>query len=183
MKRQEMGIIMDILTAAYPRFYAGIGQREMRNVVNLWAEMFAGDDVAMVAAAVKALIATDEKGFPPVPGQVRGMLTKLTAKPEMDEAEAWALVAKAVRHSAYDAEAEFSRLPEDIRRIVGSPGQLRDWSMMESSTVQSVVASNFQRAYRARAEAEKQYRAIPADVRKMIGTAAERMALTDGRGT
>lgn len=36
MTRKETGIIMDILHAAYPRFYAG--NVDMRNAINLWAE-------------------------------------------------------------------------------------------------------------------------------------------------
>lgn len=182
MTRQETGIIMDILTAAYPRFYSGVGAAEMRNVVNLWAEMFAGDDVAMVAAAVKALISTDEKGFPPVVGQVRNMLTKLTAPPEMTEGEAWALVSKAVRNGAYGAQEEFDALPENVKRIVGSPNQLRDWSQMDSETVHSVVSSNFQRAFRTRAATEKQYRAMPQDIKALVAGVAEKLALTDGGG-
>lgn len=60
MTRQETGIIMDILTTAYPAFYNGRNAPDMRMTVNLWAEMFAEDDVKIVAAAVKALIATDD---------------------------------------------------------------------------------------------------------------------------
>ena len=68
MTRQETGIIMDILATAYPRFYSGPNAPDPVKAVALWAEMFAEDDVAIVAAAVKALIATDDKGFPPTSG-------------------------------------------------------------------------------------------------------------------
>ena len=61
MTRQETGIIMDILTTAYPRFYSGQDAPDPRKTVNLWAGMFADDPVKLVAAAVKALIATDTK--------------------------------------------------------------------------------------------------------------------------
>ena len=58
MTRKETGIIMDILATAYPRFYSGPDAPDPAKAVSLWAEMFAEDDVALVAAAVKALIAT-----------------------------------------------------------------------------------------------------------------------------
>ena len=81
MTRQETGIIMDILTAAYPRFYSSTTGPDMRNAIKLWADMFAHDEVALVAAAVKSVIESDEKGFPPTIGQVKAKLRLLTAPP------------------------------------------------------------------------------------------------------
>ena len=77
MTRQETGIIMDILTAAYPRFYSSTTGPDMRNAIKLWADMFAHDEVALVAAAVKSVIESDEKGFPPTIGQVKAKLRLL----------------------------------------------------------------------------------------------------------
>lgn len=168
MTRQETGIIMDILTTAYPRFYTGSDAPDVRKVINLWAEMFANDDVRVVAAAVKSVIESDEKGFPPTIGQVKAKMRMICAPDELSEAEAWGLVAKAIRNSGYEAQEEFEKLPPLIRRIVGSPNQLRDWSQMDSDAVHSVVASNFQRSYRAKAAREKEVQALPADVRAVV---------------
>ena len=52
MTRRQTGIIMDILSTAYPQFYAGADAPDPAKTVALWAEMFAEDDVVMVAAAV-----------------------------------------------------------------------------------------------------------------------------------
>ena len=145
--------------------------------MSLWSAMFSDDDFMIVAAAVKALIAGDEKGFPPVIGQVKARIRQITQPQEMTEGEAWALVAKAIRNSAYDSRKEFDALPEQIQRIVGAPSQLRDWGTMDSDTVHSVVASNFQRAYRVKAEQKRNYAALPSDVKAMIGGAAEKMRL------
>lgn len=172
MTRQETGIIMDILATAYPRFYAGSDAPDARKTVNLWAEMFAGDDVRVVAAAVKSVIESDEKGFPPTIGQVKGKMRMICAPDELSEAEAWALVAKAIRNGSYGAKEEFEKLPPLIRRIVGSPNQLRDWSQMDSDAVHSVVASNFQRSYRAKAAREKEIQALPEDVRALVAQIA-----------
>lgn len=179
MTRQETGIIMDILATAYPRFYAGPDAPDPEKAVALWAEMFAEDDVAIVAAAVKALIATDERGFPPHIGAVKAKMRQIAAPAGMTSGEAWNLVAKAIRNSAYDSQKEFDRLPENIQRLVGSPSQLRDWAMMDSDTVQSVVASNFQRSFAAREKSDADYRALPGDVKALISGMAERMMLSD----
>lgn len=179
MTRQETGIIMDILATAYPRFYAGQDAPDPEKAVALWAEMFAEDDVAVVAAAVKALIATDDKGFPPHIGAVKAKVRQITQPAGMTAQEAWNLVAKAIRNSAYESREEYDRLPKEIQRLVGSPNQLRDWALMDSDTVHSVVASNFQRSFAVRQKSYNDFNALPRDVQAMIGTVAERMALHD----
>ena len=167
MTRQETGVIMDVLTAAYPRFYSGPDAPDKRQTVNLWAEMFADDDVALVAAAVKSYIAADRKGFPPHIGAIKNAML------------AWALVRRAASRSAYGAREEFERLPEDIRRIVGAPSQLFEWSQMDSDVFNSVVASNFQRAWTARTESRRRQALLPGGVRRVIAGLAERMALEE----
>lgn len=169
MNRQETGIIMDVLATAYPRFYAGQNAPDPERAVALWAEMFAGDDVALVAAAVKSWIEADEKGFPPSIGQIKGKLRQITGEDqELTEAEAWALVSSAVRNGIYEAREEFEKLPPLLRRLVGSPEQIRDWAVMDSATVHGVVASNFQRSYRAISERERAYRQLPKGIREKV---------------
>lgn len=172
MTRQETGIIMDILTTAYPAFYNGRNAPDMRMTVNLWAEMFAEDDVKIVAAAVKALIATDDKGFPPHIGAVKGRIRQISNPDEMTEQEAWALISKALRDGYYNAEAEFAKLPPLVQDVVHDPRQLREWSMMDESTVQSVVASNVQRSFRAKAQSKRDFEALPKDVQALAKTFA-----------
>lgn len=71
MNLTETSAVMDILTVAYPQFYKTQSDLERISAVKLWAEMFRDDDVRAVLAAVKAIIASDEKGFPPVIGAVK----------------------------------------------------------------------------------------------------------------
>lgn len=172
MTLEETGIIMDILTTAYPRFYSGPDAPDMMKTLTLWAEMFARDEVALVAAAVKALIEADERGYPPHIGAVKAKLRFLTSGSEMTEVEAWGIVAKALRNSTYGAREEFERFPPVIKRLVGSPAQLREWGMMDSETVHSVVASNFQRSYKAIAQREREIAKLPPDVKALVGKIA-----------
>lgn len=97
----------------------------------------------------------------------------ISAGDEMTEAEAWGIVAKALRNSAYGSREEFDKFPPVIKRIVGSPSQLREWSMMDSETVHSVVASNFQRSYKAIAQREKELAKLPPDVKALVGKLAD----------
>lgn len=177
MDRADTLKILSVLRGAYPAFYRDTTKREAESIANLWADMFADDDYIIVAAAVKALIASDSKGYPPVIGQIKERIRRLTEPQEMTEAEAWALVSKAVKNGLYGSKEEFEKLPADIRRIVGSPNQLRDWAMADSDSLQTVVASNFQRSYRAIAKANKEYAALPGDVKKMIAGISKNMML------
>lgn len=177
-----MAAVLSIMRAAYPSFYREMGKRELENIVDLWQTMFEDDDPALVTGAVKAFIATDKKGFPPVIGVIKEKLRAITTKPMMTEQEAWALVFKAIRDSGYRAREEFEALPPLLRSLVGSPRQLQDWGMMDEDTVQSVVASNFMRSYRARAQHQQEFDALPSDVQRMAISASGMFSLDQAIG-
>lgn len=171
MTRDDVIKIMSVLRGAYPHFYRDISKQEAYDTINLWTDMFSNDDASIVAAAVKSLIDGDDKGFPPTIGQVKAKMRLLVGSDELTEAEAWNLVSKAVKNGLYGAVEEFEKLPPAVKRIVGSPSQLRDWASMDSDTLQSVVASNFQRSYKVVATREKEIAALPDDVKKLINFA------------
>lgn len=168
MERSDVLKIMAVLRGAYPQFYRGVTRAEAADTVNLWADLFAADDPALVAAAVKSVIEGDEKGFPPTIGQVKAKMRLLTEKAETTEQEAWNLVAAAIKNGLYGADEEFAKFPPEIRRIVGSPSALREWARMDSDTVHSVIASNFQRSYRAVAAKAAERAKLPPDVLALL---------------
>ena len=99
MTIEETAQVMDILTTAYPRFYSGKDAPDPEKALMLWASMFEADDVGVVMAAVKALIACDGKGYPPHIGAVKARIRQITIPQEMTEAEAWALVSRAIKNA------------------------------------------------------------------------------------
>lgn len=168
MNREEVLMVMTVLRGAYPQFYRGITAKEAEATVSLWEDMFRNDNLQIVLCAVKSVIEGDDKGFPPTIGQVKTKMRLLVGSDELTEAEAWNLVSKAVKNGLYGAVEEFEKLPPAVKRIVGSPSQLRDWASMDSDTLHSVVASNFQRSYKVVATREKEIAALPDDVKKLI---------------
>lgn len=177
MTYDETLTIMSVLKAAYPNYYKDMRRSDADAIVSLWVEMFKDDPVEIVAVAVKAHIATDKKGFPPHIGAIKEAIVKLTSSNEMTELEAWGCVLKATQNSKYNSAEEFAALPPVVQRIVGSPNQLREWAMMDSETVNSVVASNFQRSYKARAANEREVLALPQDVRQTMERLAAGMQM------
>lgn len=177
MTREETLAILAVLKAAYPAFYRDMRREEAEHIVQLWTEMFSDDAARDVAAAVKAHIATDSRGFPPHIGAVKTALCKLRSPDELTELEAWECVRRALNNSIYGYMDEYEKLPRVVQRLVGSPSQLREWAMMDEDTVASVVASNFQRSYKARAASEREYMALPQGIREQVGLIAERFEM------
>lgn len=186
MTLEQTGAVMDILETAYPRMFTGPGASDRVKTLVLWEEIFRDDDARLVAAAVKALIVTDERGYPPHIGAVKAKMRQLTVPDTDTEAEAWGKVLKAISNGIYNSKENFEQFPPEIQRIVGGPSQLREWAMMDSDTVQSVVASHFQRSYRAKMKQKAEFDALPADVKQLATSISERLksgldaALTGG---
>ena len=155
MERSDVLRIMAVLRGAYPQFYRDISRQEAEATVNLWTDMFSGDDPALVAAAVKTLSASDEKGFPPHIGAVKAYLRRITEPKGLGELEAWNMV---------------------------WPEVLKSWALMPPDTVQSVTASHFQRSYRAQRQSEKEYAMLPPDVKALADSLSGNMALEESNG-
>lgn len=164
---------MAVLKTAYPSYYKG--ENDVGQAANLWAELFADDDALVVAAAVKAFIVNDEKEFPPAIGQIKAMVLDLTSEKELTEMEAWGLVERALHNAYYNTQAEFDKLPTVVQRLVGSPSTLREWSIINTDTVQSVIASNFQRSYRTRVKSEREFMALPQTSKDILAELAGKM--------
>lgn len=172
MTRKETAQVLGILKIAYPNFYKSFTKEDSKNAIDLWAMMFEDEDVVMVASAVKAYIATDEKGFPPVIGQIKNKIRYLSGNSSITEIEAWEKVKNAIRNSLYNAKEEYDKLPENIQRLVGSPLTLREWALLDVSELDTVVQSNFMRSYKARQEHGKEYLALPKSVREFTQAVA-----------
>ena len=165
--RETQGILA-LIKAAYPSFYRDMPKADLMAAVNLWQTQFADYDFKLVNAALHALIATQKEGYPPTIGAVKEQIAKLTAPHQLNEAEAWALVSRAARNGAYGYREEFARLPAEVQHVIGTAEQLRAWALMDADEVESIVASNFMRAFRAAAKQEKENRALPESIKAVL---------------
>lgn len=179
MTRDETIDLLSVLKAAYPNFYRDMTRKDADHVISLWAEMFKDEPAQVVVLAVKRHIAADTKGFPPHIGAIKDAIVKIMQPEEMTELEAWGLVQKALRNGYYGAQEEFDKLPPVVQRLVGSPNQLREWAQMDADVVSSVVASNFQRSYKARAAHEREFLALPSDVKEAMTQIAAGMKMPE----
>ena len=165
MDKPETLKILAVLRVAYPNFYKAMSEDDYRDTAILWSDLFRDDPFTLVSAAVKTLIATDEKGYPPNIGAVKATMAKLTEPPVLTEMEAWNLVRRYM--SAYATHEEFMELPEAIRRAVGSASQLCQWALTDMESL-PVIMSNFMRSYKTAVTEEREYARIPKDVRALM---------------
>jgi len=168
MTKREIAELMTVMQANYPDSFKGQSDEVVAAKISLWYEFFQSYPKELVHAAAKAFMANDTKGFMPNIGQINDYIQKIRSQDDMTEGEAWGYVSRALRNSSYNSAEEFAKLPERIQRLVGSHNQLREWAMMDTETVQSVVSSNFQRAFRARQKSDAEYERLPGDVKQFM---------------
>lgn len=144
MTRDETYSAMRILQAAYPSFYRGMKKTQAEDVINLWATMFANEDVGLVTYALYQLIET-HNGYPPTIADVKTKIKELTsaASGEPTDEELWQMLRKAICNGLYGSEGVFNDLPPLLQRYVGTPSRLRDMACGDISTLDTVVHGQF----------------------------------------
>ena len=149
MDMKETKRILAAITAIYPSF---IKDRDPSTLSQVWQQVFANTPYPLVNQALNAFIATDVKGFPPVPGALNEIIRKAQQLNGPTEDDAWFKVYKAISRGLYNSQEEFDKLPKDIQDIVQSPRMLFEWAHMDSDDIIKVVAAQFKRSWRARQE-------------------------------
>lgn len=169
--------IFAVLKANYSNFYKNMSRIDAEAQVSLWAEMFEDTPYEVVGMAVKAFIATDVEGYPPNVGRIKQEIRKLSEKEQMTEQEAISLIMKATKNGLYGADKEYEKLPPVLQRLVGSPSQLKVWARMPVDELQTVVASNLMRSYKAIAQREEYEKALPSSIKNLLGQVGEQLKL------
>lgn len=171
MTEKEIRMTLGVMKVAYPNSFRDMQEGDRNALVALWKRQFAEADYKAVSMAVDSIIATDPSPFMPTIGRIKEEITKLTQPKMLTEQEAWLLVEKACRNSNYNSKEEYDKLPPEVQRLVGSHNQLREWAMMNSDELKTVVASNFMRSYRVRSKNDRDFLALPQNIRGMLEAA------------
>lgn len=148
MTKQEFFVLTNEMKAVYA------GQKFIPDKVSMevWYKLLCDIPFDLAEKAVVKYMQTEK--FPPTPADIRSLAEEINRGSEMGEAEAWAMVYKAICRSNYESEEQFDKLPPMIQKAVGSARQLRTWAA-DSDFNSSVESSNFKRAYREVLDAEK----------------------------
>lgn len=160
--------IIAVMLVSYPNFRP----TDIDSMANTWSDMLSEYSYSQVSMALKAYILSDTSGFAPAISQIIAKIQTISTPQELSEAEAWALVSKAIRNSGYNSVEEFAELPPLVQKAIGLPDQLRAWALDENYNEQ-VVSSNFMRCYRNELAKHEELSKMPTDVRTLIENASK----------
>ncbi len=163
MTREEAKNIIMFISGSYPNFKP----LDLTETVNAWTTVFSNFDVEQVKLLVKSYIVSDESGFPPSISDIIKIYHMTTQPQELNEMEAWALVAKALRNGGYHAFEEYEKLPPAAQKAVGTHEQLRNWALDEYFNEEN-AKKNFIFAYRVEVKRERELAKMPSNVRRLV---------------
>lgn len=171
MGKEEFAILVKAMKAVYSdvKFIAD------SDAFNVWYELLKDIPYEVCQAAVHKYMSTNT--FPPTIADIRKIAFEVSQPEMMNEAEAWALVLRAIGNGLYNAQNEFNKLPAACQRAVGRPEVLKEWANMEIDTVNSVIQSNFMRVYKAQCQKEQEYGQLPASTKAMIDKITEHTSM------
>ena len=145
MTREQTVDLVRSIVSIYPNWKP----EKLTDTVNAWHWALEEYPAAAVKAALQIYIKTNNTGFAPSVSQLIGAMHAPRQNEQLSEGEAWNLVKDAIRDGNYHSEERFNELPEIVQKAVGSPSMIRQWAMCDIDEVNTVIASNFQRTYRA----------------------------------
>lgn len=170
MTKEETKVILNAIMIAYPNYKP----TDIGGTIRLWATMLENVPLKAVEAALKVYITTDRSGFAPSIGQLTGILQDVAA-PELTPTEAWSLVRKAIRNGLYGAKEEYEKLPPAVKRAVGSYQNLEAWARVSSDEIETVIQSQFIKAYKSATLQENMTAAIPEKAMAIIQSAMPKL--------
>jgi len=175
MRKSEMYKIFAAIQVYYPTALWAANANDA--MIEAWTEMLAPYPFEVVSAALKRHVVNSTyeprvsdllveiKLLTPDANEKKGTLT-----PE----QAWALVLMAVKNSAYKAQTEFNKLPEEIRRRVGSAEVLKSWAVAEDDgQTLSVARSNFLKSFGEDYKAIQMNELMPESVKRLMATPSD----------
>ena len=164
MTDKEFMVIVKGLKAVYsdPKFLAD------NDAIDVWYGLLCDLPYSVLSAATQKYMMQEQ--YPPTIAGLRKKAAEITAPAheDMSELAAWALVRKALANSAYNAEAEFNKLPDLCQRAIGSPANLHEMALMDADTVNSIEQSHFIRNYRTALDRKRSDAQIAPSVMQLI---------------
>ena len=137
MSKEEFMVLIAGMKAVYtsPSFIPD------ENAIKVWFSLLNDMDYKQAALNLQHFMQTETRY--PMPADLR----RSQATTQMSEAEAWALVYKALQRGIYYAKEEFEKLPPEVQKAVGRYEQIEIWAK-DSEFNEGVISSNFKRTYR-----------------------------------
>lgn len=167
MNRKEFAVLSDLIKNSdfVPR-KEGDEILSTPEKMNRWYELLKDLNFDVAVKAVNEYAMTNK--FAPTIADIREYAGHYNGQAQIPTAmEAWSMVSKALRNSAYNADQEFAKLPPLVQKAVGSPVNLQSWATDENYN-EPVLSSQFMKDYRVEAERAKEILKLPENTQQQI---------------
>lgn len=141
----------------YPTFLNG---RNSETTFGIWMYLFDTETYEEMMSALNAYACRDTKGFPPPIGALKELVWQQRNE-RISEQAAWEMVRHQLNGSSAHPRENFEKLPEIVRRCVGTPQTLMRWGQMDENDLETVVASNFKRTFRETVTKKREHDVLP----------------------
>ncbi len=159
MTKTETVKLLAVISAAFPN------TQVTEATVALWHELLGDVDLNLALVAVKKLLL--ESPYPPTIADIRKRAVEIMTplKDQVDAAEAWGEVEKAIRLYGYYSEAEaLASMSPRVAKVVRYIG----WREICLSEEPGVVRGQFLKMYQQVAEREQKEKLLPQGLRNEI---------------
>ena len=172
MEREEFAVLVKAMKAVYsePTFIPD------QDAFNVWYELLSDISYELCGGAIKKYMSTEK--YPPRISDIRKLSLDLVSPEPITELAAWSLVRIAISNSSYHAQEEFEKLPEECQRAIGSARTLKEWAMLDTKTVETVIQSNFLRSYKVACKRVEENRQLPPAVKDIVNKLAGGMSIS-----
>ncbi len=170
MTVSEFAILADAIKTYYPKE----NMLPTKEAMALWYDALKDIDYKSAERGLKRYVMLNK--FPPAISDIRENAIGGAEINELSEMEAWAKISKAIGNANYHADEEFAKLPVVLQKVVGRPANLREWAMLDSEVVHSVIQSNVIKTYRIVAKRAREENRMPESLRMKTGLEEEKMA-------
>ncbi len=175
MTRDETKKLLFMISGAFPNFKP----EDKTLAVDTWQFLLGELDAEEVFRAFKIYATTESKGYAPTAGQLVEIIRQQKSE-DLTELEAWDLVRKAMRNGNYNAVEEFKKLPNDVKVAVGSAANIQEWASKDSGEIETVIMSQFLRAFRT---VNERIKSQPDYIDRRIETYVDDVELIESKDT
>lgn len=166
MTMQEVGEMLALMKTAWPNFYAKQDRESAQAAVKMWHGVLQAEHAEVVLCALHDCIRTCT--YPPVPADIHQRIQAMKNVLRPGASEAFVLLKRAAKRGYYNAEEEYATLPDACKAFLGGPSGLRDLSLLEENTLDTVTRGQFMRQYDTLVERERIKASMPANVYALL---------------
>ena len=170
MNKSETVKLLKMFKVVYDTFYIAEEEKELDIQINVWYSVFKDIDFKIIQQGAAYLFKTLR--YNPKPADLWDSIEKIITPNKLTEQEATNCIINVLGDAYYRPQKAFDSLPPLLQRLVGTPNQLKQWSLMDLDAVNSVIASNLARSYRSMEQSER--------TNNILGIESKKVGLLDG---